>query len=106
HEQAIAQLREAARLEDALIYGEPPDWTVPVRHDLGEVLLTAGRAAEAEQVYREDLERFPENGWALFGLAASLRAQGKADEAAAVDARVQRAWENADMQLAAPAEHP
>ena len=56
------------RLEDALIYTEPPDWHAPVRHWLGAVLLEAGRPAEAEVVYWEDLKRNRENGWALFGL--------------------------------------
>ncbi|MGH7481082.1 MAG: hypothetical protein ACRELV_02930, partial [Longimicrobiales bacterium] len=85
---AIRHLRDAARLEDALVYGEPPEWSVPVRQELGRVLLAAGQAAEAERVFREDLERFPENGWSLGGLAEALRAQGKAGEAAAVEARI------------------
>ena len=100
HESAIAHLREAARMEDELVYGEPPDWTVPVRHDLGEVLLQAGRAAEAEAAYRQDLERFPRNGWSLHGLARSLRAQGKAAPAAEAEAELRRAWEGADFVLA------
>ena len=69
---AVARLREAARLEDEMVYGEPPEWTVPVRHDLGAALLRAGLAAEAETVYRADLARFPENVWSLAGLAESL----------------------------------
>ena len=61
--------------------------------------MEAGRFAEAEQVYRDDLARFPENGWALFGLAQSLRRQGKEDEAAAIDARFQKVWSKADVQI-------
>jgi TolA-binding protein len=72
-----------------------------VRQSLGEALLKAGRSAEAEQVYREDLKRFPENGWSLYGLAASLRAQGKSAEAAAVEKRFARAWSDADVKLTA-----
>ena len=41
-----------------------------------------GRYAEAEQVYREDLARLPDNGWSLYGLAESLRAQKKDPEEA------------------------
>ncbi|MDH4292323.1 MAG: hypothetical protein OEV56_06930, partial [Dehalococcoidia bacterium] len=67
---AINYLREAARREDALVYGEPPEWTVPVREELGLLLLKAGRPGEAEQVFREDLKRFPENLWSQQGLAA------------------------------------
>lgn len=97
---AARHLREAARLEDALVYGEPPEWTVPVRQDLGAVLLQAGRAAEAEQAFREDLARFPENGWSLHGLAQALRAQGRAADADAVTARFRRTWADADVQPA------
>ncbi|MGH7577305.1 MAG: tetratricopeptide repeat protein [Longimicrobiales bacterium] len=97
-DEAIALLRDAVRLEDGLTYGEPPEWTVPVRHDLGAVLLAAGLPAEAESVYREDLERFRDNGWSLIGLAQALRAQGKTAEAAAVEARFEAAWETADVE--------
>jgi tetratricopeptide (TPR) repeat protein len=89
---AIEHLREAAALEDGLVYGEPPEWSIPVRHDLGSVLLAAGRPVEAEAVFLEDLARFPENGWALRGLAAALRAQGKEADAAGVEARARASW--------------
>ena len=59
------------------------------------------RPADAVQVYREDLKRFPENGWALFGLAQALRAQGKTADAAKVDARFKKAWQDADVKLVA-----
>src|SRR6202011_4855552 len=54
-EEAVAALREAVRREDRLRYVEPPDWIQPVRHALGAALMDAGRYAEAESVYREDL---------------------------------------------------
>jgi hypothetical protein len=71
-----------------------------VRHTLGAVLLDAGRADEAETVFWQDLrQRNRENGYALKGLAASLRAQGRADEAALVEKRFRTAWADADMEL-------
>lgn len=97
----IAHFREAAALEDGMLYVEPPDWYYPIRHSLGAALLKAGRAAEAERVYREDLDRFPKNGWALYGLAAALRAQGKTAEARAVQAEFDQAWAEADVRLTA-----
>jgi tetratricopeptide (TPR) repeat protein len=97
----INHFREAAKIEDAGLYFEPPKWYYPIRHSLGAALLKAGRNAEAEQAYREDLKRFPENGWSLFGLAQALRAQGKKAEAAAVDARFRKAWAGADVKLTA-----
>lgn len=98
-DRAIAHLERAVRLEDGLVYTEPAEWHYPPRHALGAVLLQAGRPAEAETVYWEDLKRNPENGWALFGLAQALRAQGKTDTAAAVERRFQKAWARADVTL-------
>jgi tetratricopeptide (TPR) repeat protein len=100
-DQAIRHLAEAVRIQDGHWFTEPPPWYFPVRQSLGAVLLQAGRAAEAEAAYREDLRRNPENGWSLFGLAQSLRAQGKGDEAGAVQARFRRAWARADVTLTA-----
>lgn len=97
----ITHFEEAVKIEDAGLYFEPPKWYYPVRHSLGAVLLKAGRSVEAEKVYREDLRRFPENGWALFGLAQALRAQGRKDDAAAIEARFRNAWPDADVTLTA-----
>ena len=88
--------------EDNLPYSEPPDWFQPVRHALAAVLMDAGRYAEAEAVYREDLVRHPENGWSLFGLSQSLRKQKKNAEADAVAARFKQVWQHADFKLTAP----
>ena len=63
------------------------------------MLLEAGRPADAEAVYREDLKRFRENGWSLFGLRESLRAQHRGHEAADVQRRFERAWTRADIML-------
>src|SRR6266542_3527193 len=100
-DEGIAHFRKALKIEDAGLYFEPPKWYYPIRESLGAALLKAGQYTEAERVYREDLRRFPENGWSLFGLAQALRAQGKRKEAAAVDGRVRRAWAGADVTLLA-----
>ena len=102
-EAAIAAFREAMAIEDELPYDEPPGWHLPVRHSLGAMLVGAGRPAEAEEVYREELRRNPENGWSLFGLSQALLAQGQDDEAAAVNARFGQAWAQADIVLSASA---
>jgi tetratricopeptide (TPR) repeat protein len=102
-EGAIKTLTEAVGQEDQLNYDEPADWFFPVRHLLGAELLEVGRGAQAEAVYREDLRRNPENGWALFGLAQALRAAGKSGEAKSVDARLAKAWQRADVSLTASA---
>ncbi|WP_149194960.1 hypothetical protein [Luteimonas suaedae] len=101
HDTAIAALREAVAIEDGIPYDEPPGWHAPVRQSLGAVLLEAGRAGEAEQVYREELARNPGNGWSLFGLTQSLRAQDKTNDAASVEAELAEAWQHADIELTA-----
>jgi tetratricopeptide (TPR) repeat protein len=98
---AVRALEEAARLEDGLNYDEPSPWPYPARHILGAVLLDAGRAKSAEEVYRTDLERNPENGWSLFGLTRALRMQNRSDEASAAEARFHKAWSSADVELEA-----
>lgn len=99
YDQAISLLQEGVQLEDALKYDEPSTWHSPVRETLGAVLLLASKPAQAEEIYREDLQRYPENGFALFGLEASLRAQDKLQEANQVHERFVKAWQNADVQL-------
>ena len=99
--EAEEHFKAAAQIEDTFNYIEPPQWYYPVRQSLGAVLLKEGKAADAEAVYRAGLKRFPENGWDLFGLAASLRAQGKTGEAAEVESRLARAWSEADVKLTA-----
>jgi len=101
YDDAVRAFKEALRLESALPYMEPPLWYQPVRHNLGAALLAANRPVEAERVYREDLVQHPENGWALYGLAASLKAQNKAGEAAAIEERFKQAWARADVALTA-----
>ena len=98
---AITHFKAAQDIEDAQLYTEPPDWYYPIRHSLGAVLLKAGKPADAEKLYRQDLKRFAENGWALFGLAQSLHAQEKHEEAAKMDARFAKAWSTADVKLTA-----
>ena len=102
HDAAVAALRDAVRLEDALLYGEPPEWTVPARQDFGAVLLAAGKTAEAERVFREDLAKFPANGWSLHGLAQAVRRQGRTRQADSVDAQFKRVWSTADVDLTVP----
>ncbi len=95
------QFTTAIQLEDKLPYMEPPYWHHPARQIYGATLLQLDRAADAEKIYRADLERHPENGWSLYGLLASLRAQGKTQEAKAVEKRFRDAWRLADITLTA-----
>jgi predicted Zn-dependent protease len=94
-------LRAAIAEQDTHWFTEPPPWYFPVRQSLGAVLLQAGRPADAEVVYREDLRRNPGNGWSLYGLSQSLKAQGKATEAGQTDALFRTAWAQADVTITA-----
>ncbi|MCC6532359.1 MAG: hypothetical protein IT531_07415 [Burkholderiales bacterium] len=79
---AVGHLRKAAQLEDDLTYGEPPEWSVPVRQELGRALVRAGRYAQAEQAFKEDLKRFPKNTWSLEGLRQANNERGRGPKAA------------------------
>ena len=96
---AVPHWQRAVALQDALVYDEPPAWYYPLRESLGGALLRAGRAAEAEKVFREGVKRSPQNGRMLFGLAESLKAQKKAEDAAWVSREFDAAWAKADIKL-------
>lgn len=98
-EQAIVILKEGMALEEALRYDEPETWHAPVSGNLGAILLQAGKPAEAEAIYRANLARYPENGFALYGLAKSLDAQGRPTAARVVWRRFHEAWRGADVPL-------
>lgn len=96
---AISAIQQAVLLESELLYGEPPEWSVPTLQDLGAVYLLANKAKDAEAAFRSDLQQFPENGWSLHGLARALKAQNKPDEADEVEAVLERVWSTADVKL-------
>ncbi|HKY44924.1 MAG TPA: alpha/beta fold hydrolase, partial [Pyrinomonadaceae bacterium] len=92
-------LNKAVAAEDATSYAEPADWDMPVREVLGSALLASGDAAGAEKVFRAEILRRPRNGRALFGLAESLRKQGKEAGAKSVQGEFEKAWQHADTKL-------
>jgi tetratricopeptide (TPR) repeat protein len=102
-EDAIRGLRATVGLEDSLAYDEPAGWFFPVRHLLGAQLLRMGKPDEAERIYREDLARHPANGWALYGLAQALRAEGRAADASAAEAEFRTSWRHATISISASA---
>ena len=97
---AIERARAAVALEDTLEADEPPAWVLPARHFLGALLLEQGRAGEARRAYEQDLRIHPANGWALAGLAASLRSAKLAARAAEASRRFEQAWSGADLPIA------
>jgi tetratricopeptide (TPR) repeat protein len=98
HAGAISQWESAIKVQDALVYDEPPAWYYPVRESLGAEYLLMKRYADAEKTFRRDLEINPNNPRSLFGLAEALKAQGKGD-AADVQRRFDDAWKGAELRL-------
>ena len=96
---AVAHLKRAVEAEDNLTYTEPAAWHIPTRQNLGAVLMKDNKYAEAERIYKEDLEVLRQNGWSLMGLYQSLKAQGKEVEANAIKAEYDKAWVDADVKL-------
>jgi len=96
---AIASWRKAVEAQDRLAYDEPPAWYYPTRESLGAALLRAGQAADAEAIFRADLEQHPRNGRSLYGLSKSLEAQKKNVDAAFARAQFETAWKDADTQV-------
>lgn len=97
-DDAWAALEQGIEAEDKLLYDEPPGWVIPVRHAMGALLMEAGEYARAERLYREDQVAHPGNGWSLLGLKQALEAQGKADEAVRIAARLDEAWKGLDVR--------
>ncbi len=93
---AATLLEKSAKVEDTLGYGEPPQWLQPIRHTLGAVYLMSGRYADAERAYREDLAKWKNNGWSLYGLSRALQGQGKIEQARKVEDQYRTAWSRAD----------
>lgn len=100
-DRAFTLLREAVKMEEQLAYDEPPGWMQPVRHALGALLMADAKFAEAEEVYRADLKRHPNNAWSLLGLRQSLGRQGKTEQAELMTKQVQLAWARADVKIPA-----
>lgn len=97
--QSVTLLKEAVAIEDNLNYNEPPDWFFSVRHHLGAVLLKAGKYAEAEKVYKQDLQTWRKNGWALIGLYNALASMNKNKEAQKVKPAFEESWKYADVKI-------
>jgi len=88
-EKALAEMRSAADLEDAS--DKPPTTpgsVVPARELLGEMLLAAGRPAEALDAFETSLEESPRRFWSLLGAARAAREAGDEEVARAYYTRL------------------
>jgi tetratricopeptide (TPR) repeat protein len=89
---AVRELESAVAMQDKLPYMEPPYWYSPIRQTLGGVLALKGEHQKARDVFRESLQKTPNNAWALYGLAQTYSRQGMKREAQAVEKYFRRAW--------------
>ena len=96
--EALPHWAKAVSLQDGLGYDEPPAWYYPVRESLGAALVRAGRGGDGEEVFREGLKRSPRNGWMLFGLMESLKAQARTEGMAELQRELDSAWAKADVR--------
>jgi tetratricopeptide (TPR) repeat protein len=92
YDEAVRLYRDAAAMEAKVPYMEPPFWYYPVQQSLGAALFKAGKFAEAREAFTKALAQYPNDGWALYGLAATNKATGLKREAAAADAALKAAW--------------
>ncbi|AFD08755.1 tetratricopeptide repeat protein [Solitalea canadensis] len=99
YSKALLPLQKAIKQEDALVYNEPFDWPNPVRNNYGAILLENNRFTEAESVYNKALKKYPDNGWSLFGLYQTLKAENKTSEAEIIKKRYDKAFANSDLKL-------
>jgi tetratricopeptide (TPR) repeat protein len=98
----IAHLKAAVKLQQEMGYHEPPDWYFPVKEALGNAYLKYGHPNDAKNMFEQVLKQYPKNGWALFGLALSLRKLGEEQKAAAVDEEFRLSWKYADIPAPMP----
>ncbi len=97
--EAVSFLQQAVSVQDSLRYNEPPDWFFPIRETFGALLLRLQKPAEAEKIFRQELQRHPRSGRALFGLKESLKAQSKAYDEYWVNKEFQQAWKYSKINL-------
>jgi tetratricopeptide (TPR) repeat protein len=95
----VEHWEKAVALQDALVYDEPPAWNYPLRESLGAALVRAGKAADAEKVFREGLRRSPRDAWMIFGLMEAMKVQGKTEGLGELQHELDAAWGKADLKL-------
>ncbi len=95
-EGEIQQLTTAVAAQDSLPYSEPPFWHFPVRQALGTSYLRMGDSAAATRIFSEDLDKFPRNGWSLYGLKQARLAAGESTED--LEEALASAWQYADIE--------
>ncbi len=99
YDGAIRHYLLADSIESNMVYNEPRDWLLNPKHYLGNAYLLKGESANAEKVFKKDLQYNNENGWALYGLYKALVQQKMTAEAAKVMTRFVKAFSKTDVKI-------
>jgi len=101
YDQAIELMRRATKVEEGMSPPSgPPDLIKPSHELFGEILLKAGKGAEAQAQFDIALQRQPNRARALLGAARAANAAGKAEVAGAYYDKLSAIWKDADKNLA------
>ena len=99
-EGALAKLKEAAAIEDAINdLSQPPYPAIPANELCGNLLLELNRPAEAVTYFQRTLTRTPGRPKAIFGLARAAQALGDDETAAKRYQEFLSIWKTADPGL-------
>ncbi|MDD7887270.1 M48 family metallopeptidase [Flavivirga sp. 57AJ16] len=96
---SIVLLKDAVKMEDALNYNEPPDWFFSIRHHLGRIYRLNGQQKMAIDLYLEDLERLPKNGWAYHGIKTAYETLKDKENTERYETLFKKSWKHADFEL-------
>ncbi len=100
HDKAIALARKAVDVEEQLAPRSGPPEVLKPSHELaGEILLRAGKPAEAAALFEKSLLRQPNRARSLLGSARAAARQGNAVAAAAAYGKLLEVWKEADEKL-------
>ena len=100
HQKAIAVMRRAVDLEEKLGPPSGPPSLVKPPHELfGELLLRAGKSAEAAEQFKASLLRQPNRARSLLGAARAAAKSGDRASAEAAYSQFLAQWSHADPDL-------
>ncbi|HWN09167.1 MAG TPA: tetratricopeptide repeat protein [Pyrinomonadaceae bacterium] len=101
HDRAVELMKRATALEEAMPPPSGPPGLVKPSHELfGELLLKAGKPAEAAEQFKAAMLRQPNRARSLLGMARAAAAMGDTSGARSAYARLIEQWKEADEELA------
>ena len=101
HAKAIELMQKAVRLEEQMSPPSGPPVLIKPTHELfGEILLRAGKPAEAAAQFKVALLRQPNRARSLLGAARAAAQSGNQEAATALYTTLLEQWKQADQGLA------